>query len=385
MNLKIKKTLNKFFHNRDTLFIIIILIIITVLFFTPTGFEKQYPNSVRVKAEIIDVDNADVLQFGIVKTGEQRLTVKIRQGKYKGKTFKAVNHLIGKMEFDKIFLKGDNALVTIDLNKQNTKVIDVNVIDHYRINIELFLLAMFIVFIIIFAGFTGAKAVLSFLFTGMVVLKVLFPLILKGYNPILLSLIVISILTFVIIFLIAGFTKKGLVAFLGAITGVFVTCLLSIFFGKGFYINGAVKPFSETLLYSGFPHLDITAIFLAGIFISSSGAVMDIAMDISASQNEIIRKHATISRKEIIKSGFSVGKAVLGTMTTTLLLAYSGGFTAMLLVFMGQGTPAINVLNLNYVAAEILHTLVGSFGLVLVAPFTAIIGGIVYTKNNFVH
>ncbi|MBE9467257.1 MAG: YibE/F family protein [Bacteroidetes bacterium] len=382
MSLKIKNNLNSFFHNRDALFVIIVFIIIIALFFTPTGFEKQYPNSIRVKAQIVNVDNANILQFGIIKTGEQKLEVLVKQGKYKGETFQAVNHLIGKMEFDKIFQKGDNALVTIDLNKQNSKVIDVNVIDHYRINIELFLLALFIVFLIIFAGYTGAKAVLSFVFAGMLVLKVLFPLILKGYNPILLSLIAISILTFVIIFLIAGFTKKGLVAFLGAITGVFITCLLSVFFGKGFYINGAVQPFSETLLYSGFPHLDLTEIFLAGIFISSSGAVMDIAMDISASQNEIVKKHSTISRKDLIKSGFAVGKAVVGTMTTTLLLAYSGGFTAMLLVFMGQGTPTINILNINYVSAEILHTLVGSFGLILVAPFTAIIGGLFYTKNN---
>ncbi len=385
MSRKTNKFINSFFHNRDALFIIILLIIIITLIFTPTGFEKQYPNSIRAKAEIIDVNNADVLQFGIIKTGEQRLVVKIKQGKYRGKTFQAVNHLIGKMEFDKIFKKGDNALVTIDLNEQNTKVINVNVIDHYRINIELFLLMMFIIFLIIFAGFTGAKAVLSFLFTGVVIMKVLFPLILQGYNPIFLSLIVIAILTFVIIFLIAGFTKKGMVAFLGAITGVFATCLLSMSFGESFYINGAVKQFSETLLYSGFPHLDLTEIFLSGVFISSSGAVMDIAMDISASQNEVVKKYPTMARKEIIKSGFAVGKAVVGTMTTTLLLAYSGGFTAMLLVFMGQGTPIINALNLNYVAAEILHTLVGSFGLVLVAPFTAIIGGVVYTKNNAIH
>jgi uncharacterized membrane protein len=65
----------------------------------------------------------------------------------------------------------------------------------------------------------------------------------------------------------------------------------------------------------------------------------------------------------------------MGTMTTTLLLAYSGGYIALLLVFMAQGTPIINILNLKYVSAEILHTIVGSFGLVTVAPLTALISG----------
>ena len=69
-------------------------------------------------------------------------------------------------------------------------------------------------------------------------------------------------------------------------------------------------------------------------------------------------------------------------MTTTLLLAYSGGFSTLLMVFIAQGTPAINILNLNYIAGEILHTMVGSFGLVLVAPITAFIGGWMYTKKS---
>ena len=68
-------------------------------------------------------------------------------------------------------------------------------------------------------------------------------------------------------------------------------------------------------------------------------------------------------------------------MTTTLLLAYSGGYMALLMVFMAQGVPVVNLLNLNYVSAEILHTLVGSFGLVSVAPFTAFVGAFIYTRR----
>jgi uncharacterized membrane protein len=64
-------------------------------------------------------------------------------------------------------------------------------------------------------------------------------------------------------------------------------------------------------------------------------------------------------------------------MTTTLLLAYSGGYITLLMAFMAQGVPLTNLFNLIYVAAEVLKTVVGSFGLVMVAPFTAIVGGFV--------
>ena len=66
----------------------------------------------------------------------------------------------------------------------------------------------------------------------------------------------------------------------------------------------------------------------------------------------------------------NVGRAAMGTMTTTLLLAYSGGYIALLMTFMAQGTPIDNIMNYKYVAAELLDTVVGSFGLVTVALYS---------------
>jgi uncharacterized membrane protein len=54
----------------------------------------------------------------------------------------------------------------------------------------------------------------------------------------------------------------------------------------------------------------------------------------------------------------------------------------MMMVFMAQGIPMSNILNVNYVAAEILHTMVGSFGLVTVAPLTALTGAFVQSRTD---
>ena len=85
---------------------------------------------------------------------------------------------------------------------------------------------------------------------------------------------------------------------------------------------------------------------------------------------------------EAMKSGFNVGRAAMGTMTTTLLFAYSGGYIALLMVFMAQGTPVDHILNYKYVAAEIIHTVIGSFGLVTVAPFTALCAGLFLARRG---
>jgi uncharacterized membrane protein len=107
---------------------------------------------------------------------------------------------------------------------------------------------------------------------------------------------------------------------------------------------------------------------------------MDLAMDVAASQHEVVSRHPSISTAEAFISGIRVGRAVVGTMTTTLLLAYSGGFVTLLMAFMAQGVPLANMFNMIYVSAEVVKTLVGSLGLVLVAPFTALAGAFIYTR-----
>lgn len=367
---------------KDLLFTMLLSVVCAGLLFLPSpGGNSEGGVSERVKARVLSTEDGLIKQYGIVKEGSQSVEIEILSGTFKGKIVTGTNLITGKMEFDKIFKPGDTALAVLNLDDAGTSIGYVNVVDHYRLDLEMFLFLLFTLFLILFAGWTGFKSILSFVFSGILIWKVMIPAYLDNWNPVFIAIVIVTILTAAIIFLVGGLTKKGTVAFFGAMTGILLTCILSIVFGNAFRINGAVIPFGETLLYSGRPYLNLTEIFFAGIFLSASGAVMDLAMDISASMEEVSRKHPEISRSELVLSGFRVGRVVIGTQTTTLLLAYSGGYTAMLMVFASQGTPMVNVFNLSYISAEILHTLVGSFGLVTVAPFTALIGGMLYAKR----
>ncbi|MBN1501597.1 MAG: YibE/F family protein [Spirochaetes bacterium] len=361
----------------DVAFAFICAITGIVLYLLPTGFEGAVSSkSQSVRAQITAVDNESIHQIGLIKTGEQGLTVKILDGRFRGEVFDTVNHFLGKLELDKFYKTGDRVFTVLTV--ENNIIEGVTVVDRYRLNYEFFIIVIFCGFLLLYAGWTGFQAIISFFFTTLVLWKILLPGYLKYYDPVIFSMVIVTILTAVIIFLVAGFTKKGFVAFAGSMTGVFLTCFLALFFGKFFNIPGEIKPFSETLLYIGFSKLDLSMIFLAGIFISSAGAVMDIAMDVSASMAEISEKNPDIHIMDLILSGFTVGRSVIGTMTTTLLFAYSGSFSTMLMVFIAQGVPVDNILNVQYVSSEILHTVVGSFGLVTVAPLTAIAGGFIY-------
>ncbi|MDR0707281.1 MAG: YibE/F family protein [Treponema sp.] len=365
-------------NKRNGIFVLVSILFMVVCMALPTGFEgaSQATGGERARGKIVEVNNDRLISMGPVRQGEQQLEVEIRSGRFKGRVFPSSNNLMGKMELDKIFALGDSALVVLSLSEDGG-VRYAQVIDHYRTGKTIFLCILFFFFIIFIMGWMGVKIIITFVFTAVALIHILFPAMLRGWDPIFASVVMVTIITAVIIFLVGGLTRRGLTAFAGSMGGVLLTSLLAFFFTYWFKIHGAVRPFAEALLYSGYSHLNLAHLFISGIFLASSGAMMDLSMDIASAMDEIKRQNPDISRLNLIKSGVSVARHVAGTMSTTLLLAYSAEYTAMIMTFIAQGIPLENVINMVWVSSEVIHTLVGCFGLTLVAPLTVFAGGII--------
>ena len=340
---------------------LIAILLMVILIVLPTGYEDAviFKGTDKVKAKVVSTDESTVKSSGLIQSGEQFCQVELLGGKFKGETTRAVNMLSGSLESDKMFKKGDIAHVVVSYNDDG--ITSVTMSDHYRLDKEFLLAGMFVILLIAFAGWTGLRAVYSFVITILTIWKILV----------------------IIIFLVYGFDRKTVAATGGALLGVLITCVIGCIFTDAFKIHGAVMAYSESLLYSGYQDLNLTKIFMSGIFIGASGAMMDLAVDITSAVNEVVHKKPSIGWKEAARSGMNVGRAAMGTMTTTLLLAYSGGYIALLMTFMAQGTPIENILNYKYVSAEILDTIVGSFGLVTVAPFTALTSAVLLTGKKY--
>ena len=362
--------------------VLVCLAMILILLALPTGFEGalNYQEAERCSALVLSTDDSAIVDTGLVRSGEQLCELEILDGRFKGRTVTGVNMLNGSLEQDKIFAPGDRALVVV--SHDGDTITNVTMSDHYRLGWEMVLAAAFALFLILFAGRTGVRAIASFVLTVLVLWKLLVPLYLKGFNPVWVGLALTLVLTVMIIALVYGFDRRCLAAVSGSFLGILVTCVLGVVFTDLFQIHGAVMSYSESLLYSGYQHLDLTKIYMASIFLGASGAVMDLSVDITSAIHEVVEKRPDLSWREAVRSGLNVGRAAMGTMTTTLLFAYSGGYIALLMVFMAQGTPLDNLLNYKYVAAEIIHTVIGSFGLVTVAPFTALTAGWLLTRRQ---
>ena len=357
-------------------------VLLAVLLVLPTGYEGAlaYQNADRVRAEVLTTDESSIVDTGLIRTGEQRCTVRLLGGLFEGREVTAVNRLTGSLAQDKLFAPGDVAFVVV--SHSGEEISTVTMTDHYRLDMEALLAGLFLALLVLFAGVTGVRAILSFAVTVLMMWKVLVPCLLRGWNPVLVAMGLVLVLTGVILSLIYGFDRRCLAAVSGAALAIAVTAVLGVTFTDLLRIHGAVMESSESLLYAGYQTLDLTRIFMASIFLGSSGAVMDLSVDICSAVYEVVQKRPDISAREAIASGMAVGRAACGSTTTTLLLAYSGSYIALLMVFMAQGTPVEFLLNYKYVAAEIVHTIVGSFGLVTVAPLTALTSGLLLTARR---
>lgn len=376
--------MNMFFTKQKNFLLTLItgIILICILIAVPTDFEDAviYQGVERAICEVTEINNSAIISSGLIQSGEQSCTLRVTNGIFKGQVVEGVNFLSGSLEKDKIFKVGDRVFSTISYDGETIKSVVVS--DHFRLDKELILVILFVLLLLVFAGKKGLQAVFSFVITVLAIWKILVPFYLKGYSPVWTGVFIVTGLTLIIIFFVYGIDRRTVVAMLGAMLGIITTCILGILFTDLFNIHGAIMTNAESLLYSGYERLDLTAIFMSSIFIGASGAMMDLSVDITSAVWEVVEKKPEIGRREALKSGMNVGRAAMGTMTTTLLLAYSGSYVTLLMVFMAQGTPIDHILNYKYVSSEILHTIVGSFGLVTVAPFTALVAALLLTRKE---
>ena len=357
-----------------------IFLALLVFVIKPEGYFFKKENIGKVLA----VDNSDAIVQGVSKVGCQHLKIKILTGEFKGTEIEANNLLSGSMEYDEFYEPEDKILMAVSFNEETEKVTG-KVLSLLRIEKIAGLAFIFIFLLIAYARKVGVQSLISFIGSVLIIWNYLIPALKKGENVFIITVLTLIFLSGLIIFLVAGFTKKGWSAFLGTLSGLFVTAALTFCFGDTFKIDGMNQPMAQSVLFSSFMSINLLDIFYSAIVIGASGAAMDIAMDMTATIQELKYHNPDISRKDLIKSGFNVGRSVIGTMTTTLLLAYSGGFLTLMILFLERDTSLMQILNMKIVTSEIIKIIIGSIGLVVVAPITTYIASFIYSlpKNNF--
>ncbi|MBU5437080.1 YibE/F family protein [Tissierella sp. MSJ-40] len=339
-------------------------------------FDSFTENAVVLEASKIEEKSNDAFEEQI-----QYVKLKITSGKYKNKIIDVENILSNNFAYDIVVKKGDKVVVIIeDYGNENIKAF---IADYSRQNYLLYLSLVFIALIIIIGKGKGVKAVISLIFTVLAVLKVLLPLMLKGVNPVPISILISIGVTVVTIFLIGGINNKSFAAIIGTTAGVVMAGLISYYVGSKVQLTGLSSEEATMLMY--IPQnisFDFKNLLFSGIILGALGAVMDVGMSIASSIEEIHNANNSLTRKELFSAGMNVGRDVMGTMTNTLILAYTGSSIPLLLLFMAYETSIVKILNLDVIATEIIRSLAGSIGLVLTIPLTALVASFLIKRDK---
>jgi uncharacterized membrane protein len=240
---------------------------------------------------------------------------------------------------------------------------------------------IFIGLVLLLGGKKGVQALVSLGLSILFVFYIFIPLLGQGVNVMLLTFFVSILITVLTILIILGFKKKSLTAILGTLSGIAAALFLGYVFKWLVDINGMGSEDSRILAVQ-FPNFDFEGLFLAGVVLGALGAVMDVAVSIASGLEEVsTHAHERLARGAILRSGLTIGRDILGSMINTLIFAYVGASLTLIILFVQTNTSLVDILNLNYIAEEIVRSLVGSIGLIATIPFTALLASHFYRSR----
>lgn len=334
-----------------------------------------------VRGRVLEVSEFEEIEQDWVFTGRQWVTVEITSGRHSGHVAEVENLFTGIEYRDLVLRPGEQILLYIETDEG--RLVSVNLFDVARDHHLYILLAAFVMGVVLVGRFRGIKSLFTLAFMGFVIAYALLPLILKGHNPLLLTIGFAALITLVTLAVIGGLNFKTGAAILGTIGGLLVAGALAWIFGNAARLTGFSNEEAQMLLYADLPReINIRGLLFSGIIIGALGAILDVAMSISSSVAEIWAANPMLSVKGLFRAGYNVGTDVLGTMINTLILAYTGGALPLLLLFMAYDMNYMRIINMDLIATEVVRSLAGSFGLLTAVPLTALAAAVFMSRNS---
>lgn len=329
------------------------------------------------KAEVVEITKDNLAEDGN-RYGEQEVILKIKSGSLKGQEVEAISPS-GTL-FGATCERGMKVIAIVSVTEDN-RVVTVYSQDR---SIVIYIFAIFFSLVVcLIGGWKGFKAVVSLAFAVVSIFGLLFPLIYKGYSPIIVTILICVVATIFTMLMISGWTKKTLSAIIGTTCGVTAAGVSALIFGHFAGISGYNVSDIETLNYvAQYTPIRIGELLFAGIIISALGAVMDVGMSMSSAIQEIYEANPEVDRKKLFMSGIHVGRDMMGTMTNTLILAYVGGAMTTLIINYAYDLSYNQLLNSYNMGIEIMQGLAGSLGVVLTVPITAAVAVELIYRNK---
>lgn len=256
------------------------------------------------------------------------------------------------------------------------------VVDKYRLPTLLYLVVLFFALAVYFGRRRGFTAILGLIFSILIIFYFIIPKILSGGDPLKICLAGSLMLLFVSLYLSHGFNKRTSIALLSSVLSLVLAVVVDLLFVYFAKLSGAGTE-EAFYLQVGSLSFNLKGILLGGIILGVLGVLDDVTTGQVASVEEIHLANSNFKFAELYSRGLSVGREHIASLVNTLVLAYVGASFPLLLLYNSQKLqPFWLVVNSNFMAEEIVRTLVGSVVLVVAVPLTTFLAATFYSNKK---
>lgn len=323
--------------------------------------------SAEVESVISDTTSPDSNSQGR-RIGNQRISIKILQGKHKDEHMQVDNYLSA---LNNVYVQKGTRII-VQISTQQNGSYSASVYNYDRSGVLLGCGVVFILLLCIIGGHKGFQAMLGILYTVFCVIFLLLPMVYRGADPVLSALLIVLLTTVMGFALLDGVNAKTVSASIATIAGALFSCAAAAISGAVAGLSGFNMQEAETILLQADngAKIMIGGLLMAGILISAHGAVMDVAISIASSMDEIHKTNPDVKAKELFRSGINIGRDAMGTMVNTLILAFVGSSLNLLLIIYAYGIPFGQLINTDLVGIQLIQSMAGSIGIMLTVPLT---------------
>lgn len=361
--------------------LLLILFLIIGICLPAQAEDKTILKSETGIVESVKYEDAESINQG-EQTTKQEVTVRVLTGNFKGSERIIDNMLTGNPAYDIPLSKGDKVILHMEPVSDTVtgpQDVDIFIADIQR-NTQIYIFTgIFCILLLIIGRKKGLTSIISILSTIALIFFMLIPMVLNGFCPIASAVLTGILSTVITIYLVGGFNSKSSAAIIGtSISLIFAGALsmLAIYFAHLTGFAGEENMF----LYTARPDLSFTGILSASMIIAALGALMDTAVSIASTVNEIYETDKSLTVRQLFKSGMNVGRDIIGTMSNTLILVYLG--SSLPLVLLSSNIDMNKFFNLNQVATEILSAIIGSIAILACVPITAVIAAVLIKRQD---
>ena len=371
-------------HLWVTIIAVVTMLLISWLFFKPPQLPHGPGTELAATGETLEGRVLEVLSEGTALVAEQEqptqhVLIEITRGSQQGRQVEIEYGQADMLVESNRVRPGDRVLLERGHGSLGERFY---ISDFVRLPALLVMSLLFAATTIAVGGWVGLRALVSMGLSMLAIAGFIIPGIMAGHDPLLICMAGSLLLMTASVYLTYRWTWKTHSALLGLTISLAIAGILAVLFTNASHLTGLGSEDAAFLVRLSQVKINLRGLLLGGVIVGAVGVLDDVAIGQASATFELQRANPKLRWDRLFWHGMVIGRDHIASMVNTLLLAYVGASLPLFLLMATENISLVQTLNREFIAEEIIRTLVGSLGLILAVPATSLIASLAAHKRG---